>query len=81
VLRSRLTYVRSGFLQLTLDLASFLSLFIGMLCGLHLHDVVLSLRDVGLVLHDVIGIPPDVFDFMMAHRVGHDRRKLRFPRR
>jgi hypothetical protein len=52
-----------------------------MLCGLHLHDVVLDdLRDVGLVLHDVIGIPPDVFDFMMmAHRVGHDRRKLRFP--
>jgi hypothetical protein len=33
------------------------------LCGLHLHDVVLNLRDVGLALHDVIGIPPDVFDF------------------
>ena len=77
MLRSRLTYVRSGFLQLTLDLASFLSVLIGVLCGLHLHDVV---RDVGLALHDVIGIPPDVFDFMMAHRVGHDRRKLRIPR-
>jgi hypothetical protein len=62
-------------------LISFLSLLIGMLCGLHLHDVVLNLRDVGLVLHDVIGIPPDVFDFMMARRVGHNRCKLRTPSR
>jgi hypothetical protein len=74
--RSRLTYVRSGFLQLTLDLASFLSVLIGVLCGLHLRDVVLNLRDVGLALHDVIGIPPDVFDFRLFFREGHDRREL-----
>jgi hypothetical protein len=28
-------------------------------------DVVLNLRDVGLALRDVIGIPPDVFDFRL----------------
>jgi hypothetical protein len=65
VLRSRLTYVRSGFLQLTLDLASFLSVLIGVLCVLHMSDVVLNLRDVGLALGDVIAIPPGVFDFRL----------------